>query len=258
MKKLSDGTNHPFLPPANYLFIFIYFSLLLVIIFKTYPDLKKKSIYQKDDNVIGLMFDFDDLEAFLPNSQERIKYLEFNKGLFRFAAVREKISDEWISVLRDKNITPVWKIDNDSSDELFLQVRRNDGVWITGENIIDKPAFPQKIKKSILSNDGFMVVMDFTPIKNYRPMINWLSDHLIKGHILNSRELLNNKRDLWLQRVARAAKTRWVRLICLRFSSALTIEENIQFHIQVKTILEANGFLVDRFLVFKNWPAGRA
>jgi len=149
----------------------------------------------------------------------------------------------------------LWRLDDAIRPDPWLaRFQEGDGVFVAGEHALEHPRLVRDLPNLLRSKNGFLVLMEFVPDALLPGLAGAVPDRLIKGHLLPTREILSPQPRLWGTRLVRAVEERWVRLIVIRFSPALSLTENLNFQQSVMDELVQKGFTPGLPRMFERWP----
>jgi hypothetical protein len=252
-KEICDVLQGPSKKESGALKKSIYPALLVALLVLGFHPLREKMSSQKNDKSLVFAFDFDDVAFF--GKEELIETLpSIGMSVVMTPTAVSEIDEKR---LREKNLQILWKIDDNLDWPSFARrYHDGDGVLLSGENLINRPFFPYELARLIKSHNGFVSLMEFSPVRNSQNFYRLIDgSSRIKSHVLGTREMSVFKPRLWDARLERAAKERWVRLIAVHFSPAVSKDTNVAFqrdlierfrglgyHVS-NGIPKANGFL---------------
>ena len=209
-------------------------------------DLKLKTSAQKNDVRVAMAVDWEDIVVFGAD----LKELPATVVIMASAC---DLADEMRVRQSGKKI--LWRLDDSVRPEPWIaRFQLEDGIFVAGEHALEHPRLFRDIPGELEKKNGFLVLMEFVPNALQPRLASRVPDRLIKGHVLPTREILSPNARLWKARLLRAVEERWVRLLVVRFSPALSLEENRLFQISVADELTARGFVIGPPGVFSRWP----
>ena len=233
---------------------------LLVLLSFCWPNLTQKIKQQRADTSLALVNEWDDLVVFaarehrsLPDLLDNVKALPV-----QIMSVPDSISPSDEQLLRGKGFVLLWRRPEQSLlplSPLLRRIQEGDGLFSGGEMVIGYPSRIQDVAGVIMARNGFIPVFDMKGQKGVGCLASLAGRNLVKCHVLEARELLASRPALWKNRLLRAVKERWVRLLYLNWSPALSMAQNIQFQREVVEELRNGGFQMDSRPRFPTWGA---
>lgn len=223
--------------------------------------LRDKEAARKADSHLALAVDLDDIHAFVPEI-DRPSFLTSLRSIpVSLITVRESLSPPEESELRNAGFHFLWRL-GDGSDSASFSSRlgASDGVVVTGEFALESPGMAESLAAAIRRNSGFLALVELAPTRPLLHLPSLVDGHLVRAHIITTRETIWPKPDLWTPRLLRAARERWVRLVSFRFSSTWEPAANLKFLREVSSRLAQDGFAIGAPLPFAPWrePFARA
>ncbi len=210
------------------------------------PDIRNKVSFQKQDVDVAMAVDWEDIVAF---------DADINALPAAMVVLPSNGEPATEAVVRKSGKKVLWRLDDSvRPDPWILRFQEGDGVFVAGEHALEHPRLIRDLPKTLQSKNGFLVLMEFVPAKFVPQVASRASDRLIKGHVLPTRQMLASQKALWKARLVRAVEDRWIRLLVVRFSPALSLPENLEFQKSVSEELVRRGYLVGAPQAFRKWP----
>ncbi len=199
-----------------------------------------KNFSQKSDKTLFLSADYDDIQFY---GKEILPGQLKARGISGVMAPTEMGEKEELT-LRHSGLIIVWKLSDDLNwDQFSARFRDGDGVVVSGENLINRPFFPKAVADLVIARKGFAVLMEFSPLHSSKTFYSDLpASSVIKGHVIGTRETRVPHLSLWRARLIRAVSERWVRFVCVRFSSGLSMDQNLAFQENIIENFIQRGF----------------
>lgn len=119
------------------------------------------------------------------------------------------------------------------------------------------PRFLADVSEALHRVNGFCPLIEFSDQKGRFSLARQMMPRVVKGHCLQAKELLVDKRNLWEFRIRRAITKRWVRLIYYQFSPVLSFEENVRFLTKTGVWVREDGFSLGAPNPFRAWEGRR-
>lgn len=235
----------------------IYVLSLLVLFYQTVPDLTAKVASNKSSAGVTFTAAWDDVTAFAtadqwPRTLNSLKLVPVSA-----IAAPASLSLENEALIRSAGFRVLWLVDDALDVAPFLgRLQDNDGLVSVGERALEKPLLLRALPELIASKHLFIPLFEFSPIATQQPLPSIGADNLIKGHAISTREMMGADPQFLQPRVMRAIESRWVRLLFIRFSPKMSLEQNIGVQVSLAEALRQKGYEVGEMSLFRRWDTG--
>ena len=218
-------------------------ALLAAVAVPSYRCLKDKEAALLADRTVGIAVDLDDVDAFVPDASRSAFVSSLRYVPVSLLTVRASLNPEEENRLRSLGFHLLWKlVDGAEAARLVPRIGSGDGVMIDGEFVLETPGLAESVAAALRRHDGFLALVEFSPDRPLFHLPFLVPDHLIRAHVIPTRETVWPKPALWRPRISRAVRDRWVRLVSVRFSSSWPPAKNVEFIRSVATRLGSEGF----------------
>ena|GEM_PF-4751075 len=219
------------------LFVRIVFLILALALVLMVPDIKTRIENQRGDRRISLTVDWGDViwfsqkeEKSLPLVLDRLLQIPIS-----IIAVPLTLTEKEETHLRGRGFQLLWRGEQEANPPytLFTRLKEGDGILSQGETVFGYPKALAETAEAVKQKKGFFPLMEFSPQVGLHLFSPLVKNHLIKGHCLQTKEMMTPYPQLWKHRLRRAVEERWVRFLYIHFSPALPLEENLAFQSDV-------------------------
>jgi len=225
-------------------FVFSGFILYLFL-----ASLRQKVEAQRLDRIVAFEIDFQDIQAFA--SRENKSLTDLLKSIQTIPAtvisLDAAVAPETEKIIRSFGFKILWRgyqEEGSSPVPILKRIQEEDGVLAYGDVALGFPIYLNEVVAKLKKEKGVLPLFEFSSQDGSNFLARSLESQVIKGHCLQGREVLNPQIDLWKNRLVRAVKFRWVRLLAIRLSPGLNWQENIDFQKSTADLLRRSGFTI--------------
>lgn len=205
----------------------------------------RKHAAQSRDRGVSIVVDWNDIRD-APNDRSLRDRLQeaVDAGVGLVAVPTD--ADVPIATIRAAGLSILWRpgdASEDASEIVLRRSREGDGVLSQGDVALGYPRAIDAVARTVKLQGAFLPVVEFASQKGDRLLQTAAFPQVVRLHCLQAKERLRDRRAIEADRLVRAVRDRWVRLLYVQFSPVLSYADNIAFLETVMDRLGEFGFI---------------